>query len=155
MKKETLKYILLVISLIFIDQLSKYLVLIYLKTDFIIIKNFLKLSFLYNDGVAFGLFSGNTLLLILINILLILYIIKEIKTSTNKLSIISLLLILSGAFGNLIDRIFRHSVVDFVSFTLFNKEMPIFNFADILITFGVIMLFITLVKGGKNDKNNK
>lgn len=64
------------------------------------------------------------------------------------------MLIVSGALGNLIDRIFRGYVIDFISFTLFNREMAIFNIADTLITFGIIMYIWILFMEGKNERNS-
>ena len=62
-------------------------------------------------------------------------------------------MIIGGALGNLIDRIFRGYVVDFISFTIFNKEMAIFNIADILITIGIVLYVIDLI-GDKNERSN-
>ena len=90
-----------------------------------------------------------------ISLFLIYYLIKEIKNSVDKLSIIVLSFILSGAIGNLIDRLFRGYVVDFISFTLFGIEMPLFNIADIFISIGVILLIPIIVKGEVNDKKSK
>ena len=63
-------------------------------------------------------------------------------------------LIISGALGNLIDRVFRGYVVDFISFILFNKEMAIFNVADAFITIGVVILLIYIFKEGKYERSN-
>ena len=76
------------------------------------------------------------------------------KNINNKVISISLSLIISGALGNLIDRIFRGYVVDFISFTIFDKEMAIFNVADTFITFGVVLLLIYLFKEGKHERSN-
>ena len=76
------------------------------------------------------------------------------KNKDNKLYVFSSMLIVSGALGNLIDRIFRGYVIDFISFTLFNREMAIFNIADTLITFGIIMYIWILFMEGKNERNS-
>ena len=87
------------------------------------------------------------MILIIATLILLVYIIKEVKKNVNnKWILITYLLILGGAIGNLIDRIFRGYVVDFISFTLFKKEMAIFNLADTFITIGVIILIILLFK---------
>ena len=84
---------------------------------------------------------------------LIFYIVKEIKKNIdNNLSLLSFSLILGGAVGNLIDRIFRGYVVDFISFTLFKREMSIFNVADMYITIGVILLIYIVLKEGKYER---
>ena len=78
--------------------------------------------------------------------------IYEFIKSDNKILLFSSSLIISGAFGNLIDRIFRGYVIDFISFTLFKNEMPIFNIADIFITFGVGIYLVFLFMEGKNER---
>ena len=127
MNKENIKSIISVIILIIIDQIIKFFIAKYYINDIIIINNFLKLTYLTNTGAALGILSNNMIFLIIISILLIWYVLKEIIKSSNKLNKVSLLLILSGALGNLIDRIFRGYVIDYISFTLLNREMPIFN----------------------------
>ena len=111
--------------------------------------NFLKFSYIRNTGASFGIFSGNTIFIIILSLIIIAYIIYElIKHSNNMLYKVTCILILGGAFGNLIDRLFRGYVVDFISFTLFNKEMAIFNVADIFVTFGVLLyIYIILIEG--------
>lgn len=156
MKKEKKYIFLFMIFLIIIDIISKLIVVNILKDNtFVIIKNFLKFTYVKNIGAAFGILSGNTVFLIIISLLFIYYIYKEMKNSTNnKLTIFSYLLILSGAIGNLIDRIFRGFVVDFISFRLFGREMAVFNLADSYITIGVILLLITLLKEYYYGRNN-
>ena len=148
MKKENIKIILLIILLILIDFISKILVINVLKDNtIIIIKNFFKFTYVKNTGAAFGILSGNIIALIIVSLFFIYYIIKELsKNANNKLSIISYSLILSGALGNLIDRIFRGYVVDFISFKILGKEMAVFNIADSFITIGAVILFIAIFK---------
>ena len=74
------------------------------------------------------------------------------KNINNNLSLLSFSLILSGALGNLIDRVVRGYVVDYISFTLFNREMSVFNLADTYITIGVILLIYIVIKEGKNER---
>lgn len=153
--KKNIKLIILVVLLVIVDQFIKYIVIRSISgNDIIIISNFFKFTFLTNTGGALGILSGNTLMLTLISIMLIWYIVKEINKNSNKLYVYALTLVLSGALGNLFDRLFRGYVIDYISFTLFRKEMPVFNFADILITFGIIFLIYIVVKDGSNDKKN-
>ncbi len=148
MKKGNIKFILLIILFVLIDFISKLLVTCFLKTNsLVLINNFLKLELLKNYGAAFGILNGELALLIIITIIFIYYIIKELKNNkNNKLTLFSYGLILSGAIGNLIDRVFRKYVVDFISFTLFGRQMAVFNIADSYITIGVILLFISMIK---------
>ena len=154
MKKINIKIVLLLICLVLIDFISKLLIINYLKNDFIIINNFLKFSYIKNTGAAFGIMGDSTIVLIVVTLIFIYYIIREMRANKlNKLSMYSYTLILGGALGNLIDRIFRGYVVDFISFTIFNKEMAIFNVADILITIGIVLYVIDLI-GDKNERSN-
>ena len=144
MKKRNI--IIFSIILIIIDQIIKYLVQNYIINDIVIINNFFSITNLSNYGAAFGILSNNIYFLIFISLILIYFIISEIKKNNNKGYIISLLMILSGALGNLIDRIFRGYVVDYISFELFSISFPVFNFADMLITFGTIYLIYMIIK---------
>lgn len=144
MKKRNI--IIFSIILIFIDQIIKYLVHNYIISDIVIINNFFSITNLSNYGAAFGILSNNIYFLIFISLILIYFIISEIKKNNNKGYIISLLMILSGALGNLIDRIFRGYVVDYLSFEVFSISFPVFNFADMLITFGTIYLIYMIIK---------
>lgn len=156
MKKKSILIIISVIILILVDQLTKFFVVKYFNVNdyLIIIKDFLKFFYIRNTGAAFGLLSGLTIVLSIVSIILIFYIVKEIKNENNNLVLCSYTLILSGAIGNLIDRIFRKYVVDFISFTLFNREMAIFNVADIFITFGVIIFIYNMIKEEINERRN-
>ena len=155
MRKKNIFYLVLLILLIIIDQISKFFIVNYLNDSFILIKNFLSFSFIKNTGAAFGMFSGSTFKIIMITLLLIIYLFYDMhKNFDKKLNVIFNILILSGAIGNLIDRVFRGYVVDFVSFILFNRQMPVFNIADIFITFGVIGLIFVMFKEEKNERDN-
>lgn len=147
MKKKYLYIILFVIGLVFIDQISKLLVVNYLNNEIVLINNFFSLEYVKNTGAAFGYFSGNVFLLIIVTIGLIIYLISELKNNIDKkLNVLFTLLIISGAIGNLIDRVFRGFVVDFISFILFNSQMPVFNIADIFVTCGVLGLILIMFK---------
>ncbi len=156
MKKRNIFMILFLLLLVFIDQFSKLIVIKFIITKtIIIIKNLLKFIYVKNTGAAFGVLSGNILFLIIITLLLIFYIFKEMKKNVNnKLILTPYILILSGALGNLIDRVFRGYVVDFISFTLFKKEMAVFNIADSYITIGVILLLIVFIREMYHGNNS-
>ena len=143
---------LLIIFLIFtLDRLTKIYVIYLDKINSgsdIFSSKFLNLYLIWNEGIAFGLFSfdENNLynfltLIILIIIFVILYMIS--KSSGFKKH--SLLLILGGALGNVFDRIIYKAVPDFIDFHIGNFHWFIFNVADIFITVGVIfMIFLEL-----------
>lgn len=155
MKKKSLIVLISLLMLIVFDQIIKYLIVknFSIGEEKILIDNFLKFIYIRNTGAAFGILSGNIVFLIGISLLLIFYIVKEMKKNIdNNLSLLSFSLILGGAVGNLIDRIFRGYVVDFISFTLFKRKMSIFNIADMYITIGVILLIYIVLKEGKYER---
>ena len=101
------------------------------------------LTYLENDGAVFGSFSGQRILLISVSIIMVIvclyYLFRYGKSS--KLFMTCLTLIISGGIGNGIDRIFRNGhVVDYIEIKLFN--FAIFNFADMCVVIGVILLAI-------------
>ena len=154
MKKKTIIIILSSLLLILFDIFTKYLVTKYLSVNegIVLINDFLKFVYIRNTGAAFGIFSNNIIFLIIITVILLFYLIREILNSKSNLNICAYTLIISGAIGNLIDRVFRKYVVDFISFRLFNHEMAIFNIADIYITFGIILLIYCIFKEGRSER---
>lgn len=157
MKKRYYFSLIVIFILIVFDQLTKLLIVknYSLNGSVIIIKNFLKFYYINNYGASFGIFGGKTIFIVFLTLLILLYLLKSIqKDKNNRLLLFSSILIFGGAIGNLIDRVFRGYVIDFISFTLFNNEMPIFNLADIYITFGVILYLYMLFMEGKNERNS-
>lgn len=154
MKKRNIINCCIIIGLVFIDQLIKYFILKYLNgfNDIVVIKNFLSITFVKNTGGAFGLFSGSTYIIAFITMILIYFLIKFISEEKNNVVTASYVLIVSGAIGNLIDRVYHNFVIDFISFKLFGHYFPVFNFADILITVGVILFFYCIVKDEKDER---
>lgn len=140
------KKIVLIIGgiLLLLDQIIKFIAI---NNNFVVIPGFLSLTYTENTGMAFGLNENNVILVILINIVILGIIIKFLKENIDKIDMvvfISLILILTGGFGNLIDRIFRGHVIDFIDVNLF--DFPVFNIADIYIIVGAIILVIAIVK---------
>ena len=123
--------IIISIILLCIDQISKLLVVNLLtKTDSItIIKNFFYLTYINNDGAAFSILVGKRIFLILIAVLVIVMLISYIKKNNiqNKLELVSISLIIGGSLGNLMDRVVRGYVIDFLDFKIFNYNFPIFK----------------------------
>ena len=138
------------IALIFAaDRVTKIIILNIFKTsDFATIKinSFLNFSLVWNDGIAFGLFSleknFSYNILTSIIILIAIYIIFLAYKSSNLLEKISYLMIAGGASGNIFDRLYYSSVVDFIDITINNFHWFIFNVADIFITLGIVILLI-------------
>lgn len=152
--------IIISIILLCIDQISKLLVVNLLtKTDSItIIKNFFYLTYINNDGAAFSILVGKRIFLILIAVLVTVMLIRYIKKNNiqNKLELVSLALIIGGSLGNLMDRVVRGYVIDFLDFKIFNYNFPIFNLADTFIVIGVFLLLLKEIRKENNlDSRNK
>ena len=142
----------LFLSLILVDQITKILVRKFMPEKIEIIPNFFNLNFSQNHGIAFSI-PFPRFFLILFSIVILsgigYFLFSKKLGKTEKFGLI---LIASGATGNLFDRVFFGSVSDFLSFFP-PQNLPIFNFADIFITFGV---GIFLLKGNyKNQKKTK
>ena len=139
------------------DQIIKYFVLLYLKPVGSVgaINGFLEWNYVENTGAAFGSFSGNTALLSIITAVIIISGIAAIilKKINNKFLLVTATVIIAGGLGNLIDRIFRGYVVDFIKVLFI--DFPVFNFADILVTCGSFMLIIYLIIDIYNDSRKK
>ena len=152
---------LIIVSLIFgLDRISKIYV-IHLSNNALVSKifssKFLNIHLVWNEGIAFGLFSFdqnsmyNTLTAI---ILLVILIIFFMITKSSGFKRISLLMILGGALGNAFDRVFTKAVPDFIDFHIGEFHWFIFNVSDIFITLGVIfMIIIEITESKKNEKN--
>lgn len=151
------KRVILISTILFIiDLLSKIIVTNTLKInqEITIIKKFFNITYVTNDGAAFSLLSGNTIIFILIGLLVIYYIFKHIlNEKISKLQLVSYSLLLGGIIGNLFDRVIYHKVIDFLSFKIFNYQFPIFNLADTFITIGTILIIIDILKGETNNEN--
>ena len=130
-------------------------VLDYGEKVIVIIPNFFRLIYIENDGAAYGMLGGKTWILIIITIAFIIgfaiYYIFNHKSSW--IYQFAFGLILSGAIGNLIDRIFFDGIVrDFISIEIFSF---IFNIADMWITFGVILFILDVILDYVKDNKKK
>lgn len=131
-----------------IDQLSKYLTVIYLKPikSYPLITNIFHLTYAENTGAAFSILRDKQLLLIILTLIIIIallfYLIRNLKTDQIFLKL-PLSLIIGGALGNLIDRVRLNYVVDMLDFTLINY--PVFNMADVFVVSGVVIFAYTML----------
>jgi len=131
--------LIIVSTILFLDQLSKFLVTHNLLVDhsFPVIKGVFHLTLVHNRGAAFGILKNQIPLFVVTAIVAIFMICANLKNNKEgKLYSISLGLILAGALGNLIDRLFSGYVIDFLDFRIW----PVFNLADSAITIGAILL---------------
>ena len=145
MKKQIRIYI-YIIGLILIDQLSKVWALSALRgTEGIaVIPNVFELSY---RGAAFGILQDHQIFFVLITVaaaVILTWIYRRIPQTKKYIPLrISYALIMAGAFGNLIDRVFRGYVVDFFYFKWI--DFPVFNVADIYVTVTMILLLILIL----------
>ena len=141
---STFSKIISIITLVFIDQISKYWILSFLELgESFNLLPFLDLTLIFNSGIAFGLLDnlgnlGSWLLYLLVTGIIIYFTYLTLKAESKTESLI-MLLILSGGLGNVIDRTIYGYVVDFVHFNFNDYSFYVFNFADSLITIGAIL----------------
>lgn len=131
-----------------LDQLIKQLVVRSVKgNNIVLIKGVLELEYFENFGAAFNSFVGKKALLIFMTSLLTIFLIGKLFQLPEEKRYFGmrfcLCLITGGALGNLIDRIIKGYVVDFIYFSLI--DYPKFNFADMCVVVGVILLGVLLL----------
>ena len=140
-------FTLITLLLIICDQVSKIAVLKYLKPigTSVVIKNIFSLTYVENRGAAFGILQNSRWIFICATIIILaVLIIYKIKYKPQgKIINTSLCLLISGAIGNLIDRIFRGFVVDMLEVTFI--EYPVFNVADCFVVVGAILLGVYIM----------
>ena len=142
---KTTSITLLIILLVVLDQISKILISSYLSLgESLNLLPFLNFTLIHNAGIAFSIFDeggyiGRWFLVIAISGILayLLFLIYK-KTPEHKLELLSLILIISGGLGNLVDRVFLGYVVDFVHVFYQNYSFYVFNMADSYITLGIV-----------------
>ncbi len=144
------------VVLVVIDQISKWLVVENLKgeTSKAIINNILSFTYVENRGAAFGIFNNSRFFLLFISIIIMGFIVYLIINSDkyfeSKIAKLILIIILSGAIGNMIDRIFIGYVVDFIELEFI--DFAIFNIADIYVSVGGISMMIITMIDSKGQK---
>lgn len=143
---------LIIVVLIIIDQISKKYVQssIRLGESVPVINDFFHITYVENRGAAFGLLQDKQYIFIVIAILVVIGgIIYIHKSKEKKISKIAVAMILAGAVGNLIDRIYLGYVVDFFDFRFIWNY--VFNFADVLVVVGTFILCVYLLITGKEQ----
>ena len=135
-KKREVIIVLLVLAL---DQLSKFILNanLALNESIPLVKGVFSLTLVHNRGAAFGIFKNQLYIFIFISVIAIALVYSMLKNNkSGKLYSLSLSLILAGALGNLLDRVFLGYVIDFLDFHIW----PVFNIADSAITCGTLIL---------------
>jgi signal peptidase II len=144
--------------LIVIDQYTKFMVTLHIPLNYSIkvVEGFFNLTHIRNSGVAFGIFSGQQselkpYLLIFVSVVAIVAILAIFHQTAKEKRFVrtGLILIFSGAIGNLIDRVIHKEVIDFIDLFVENQHWPAFNVADSCITIGVLFMAVDMFVGDK------
>ncbi len=151
---------LIVVLIIAVDQLSKYWVVnnIGMQDSISVIPKVIDFVYVKNTGAAFSFLSDKNYGIIVLSCISVLFCIGVIlfmikQKPKNKLLVMSLALMLSGAIGNGIDRIIKGYVVDFIEMIFI--DFPVINIADIAITFGAAMIIIYVLFFDKSKNNEE
>ncbi len=161
-KKSYIIFLSILILGVIVDLITKVLFANYFETgnkDIVVIPNFFSFTFVKNTGAAFGIFGDSTVALTIVSVVFVaIFVVYDIfYHSDNIWYILGISMLISGAIGNFIDRLFLGYVRDFISIHIFPF---VFNVADALITFGVIffavyLLFYGFKESKKEDANKK
>ena len=151
----------IVILIFLIDRISKLYVIHKDKLNFnseIYSSKFLNIHLIWNEGIAFGLFSFNEdylynflTFLIFVVIIFIIFMIRQ----SDPVRKYALLLVLGGALGNFFDRLIYKAVPDFIDFHVGNFHWFIFNVSDIFITIGIILMILIEIINKPETSNNE
>ena len=145
-----LRFFLLVAAVLLTDQVSKYLIRanMDLGESIPLIENLFHLTYIENPGAAFGMLANKTVLFVILTLIIVgvmLYV--ALKMSNKKsLSFYALALVIGGALGNLIDRIYKATVTDMFDFRIW----PIFNVADMALVIGLVYIAYRLIFHGED-----
>ena len=147
--KFNLALFFLFLILVILDQVTKALVINFFNLyDSVALLPMINLTFVVNYGFAFGLLNNpslNQILVSLVILAIIVYFLYLLIKTQDKIFQLTLTLILAGALGNFIDRIFRGFVIDFIDIYIGKYHWPAFNIADSCITVGFVVLMINIL----------
>ncbi|MGM0844527.1 MAG: signal peptidase II [Bacillota bacterium] len=152
-------YYLIALVVVALDQLTKWLIVRNMTEgqSITVIENLFYITSHRNQGAAWGILQGQMWFFYIITIGVVIGIVYylEKQAKGNKLFSMSLALLLGGAIGNFIDRLFRKEVVDFLNTYIFQYNFPIFNIADAALTIGVGLMIITMLLEERREKKEK
>ena len=147
--KFNLTLFFLFLTLVILDQITKALVINFFDLyDSVVLLPIVNLTFVVNYGFAFGLLNNpslNQILVSLVILAIIIYFLYLLIKTQDKIFQLTLTLILAGALGNFVDRIFRGFVIDFIDIYIGKYHWPAFNIADSCITVGFVILMINIL----------
>ncbi len=158
MKNKKNNFLMIIaIILVLMDQIIKIVISTKLyNSTIMLIPHVLNLTYVQNTGAAFGIGSNSTSMFIAVNIVvigLITYFIFSKKEEISNPILIALYLIIAGGISNLIDRIVRGFVIDYIDISPLIKY-PVFNLADVFIVIGCIIIAIYIIKDNIVKKKN-
>lgn len=158
--KVRLISVLIILFSVILDQIIKYFVYTYLKPISVkmLVPDFLQLHYFENDGAMMGFMSGKTEVMTVASIICMVAILIVILSGKIKFGVdyLCLVFMAAGGFGNIIDRVFRGFVIDYIEVLFI--DFYIFNFADCLVTcsaFAIIFYEIYVVYKEHKDKKVK
>ena len=147
--KKNISLIIIFFSIILFDQLTKILVIRNFQLyESISILPFFNLTFVVNYGFAFGFLNNsslNQIIVICVIFSIITYFLYLLFKTQDQFFRFSLILVLSGAIGNFIDRVLHGFVIDFIDIYLGSYHWPAFNIADSSITLGFILIMFNIL----------
>ena len=156
MLKRNIIIFIIIIFIFILDLLTKNYALDYLMLNHSLsINNFLNLTLAFNHGAAFSFLSeagGWQRWFFIIFSFIVILIIAYITASDENSPYIAFSFVIGGALGNLNDRIIHGYVIDFIEFHYENLYWPIFNFADVAISIGVILVLYSMFLNKKEIK---
>ncbi|PKR78554.1 signal peptidase II [Halalkalibacillus sediminis] len=151
-----MRYYILALIVIIFDQATKWMIVysMDLHDQIELIPGFLFFTSHRNSGAAWGILEGQMWLFYIVTVIVIagiVYYMNQMKDESPFL-LMGFGLVLGGAIGNFIDRIFLQEVIDFIDVIIFGYDFPIFNIADAALSVGVVLLIIMILIDEWNNK---
>ena len=149
-----MKYLVSFLTLLITDLVVKYALNTSNIESITLIPLFLDFYLTKNTGIALSLFSSSgTLTQIFLTITIfiaLMFLVYTFFTTVDKMQKIGLILVLSGGFGNFIERLFFGSVTDYLHLRIGTNSLFVFNLADFFITMGAIIIILVWLRDGRN-----
>ena len=145
--------LLILVLLILLDFLSKKVIFHFVELNkFISLASFIDITHIHNYGISFGLFAGVLPLwfIVLLGVVVIILLLFWMFKASNKFEKWGILFIIAGAIANIGDRLMNNYVLDFIFLNYKQYYWPAFNFADIYISVGVLIIVLESYKMFKN-----
>jgi signal peptidase II len=148
--------VVIAVGVVVVDQLTKHWAVTSLGPDRVIeVIWTLQLNLAFNNGMAFGQGRGLGPVIGLVATLVIVFLLVSLRNESSRMSMIGMGLLIGGAAGNLIDRLFRGeawlngAVVDFIDF----QRFPIFNVADMAVNVGAALLILSSILTARSERD--